>query len=110
MVCTYTADKGYWKPCYGKGSGGTGESYKGEILGYMLDRIAGFYHTCAVGAYHFQRNNMLTLASTLAQVRGGAATTIDTARHSTAMERDCVLSTKRRRLKAAEKLMGDVER
>eukprot|EP01094_Clydonella_sp_ATCC50884_P013277 TRINITY_DN2355_c0_g1_i1.p1 TRINITY_DN2355_c0_g1~~TRINITY_DN2355_c0_g1_i1.p1 ORF type:complete len:576 (-),score=172.77 TRINITY_DN2355_c0_g1_i1:285-1979(-) len=61
---------GYWKPCYGKGSGGTSESYKGEILSALFDRLAGFYRTCAVGAYYFPKAKMMSLAADLAKISG----------------------------------------
>jgi hypothetical protein len=61
MRC-YLADntKAYWKPCYGNAA--SSESYQGEVLATIMDRMAGFYRTCAVAAVSIPASKLRSLA------------------------------------------------
>eukprot|EP01094_Clydonella_sp_ATCC50884_P006239 TRINITY_DN1530_c0_g1_i1.p1 TRINITY_DN1530_c0_g1~~TRINITY_DN1530_c0_g1_i1.p1 ORF type:complete len:481 (-),score=180.72 TRINITY_DN1530_c0_g1_i1:200-1642(-) len=54
---------GYWKPCYGTTD--TSESYKGEVMGSILDKLAAFYRTPSVAAVYYSRERLLELADAI---------------------------------------------
>lgn len=56
--------KGYWKPCAEGDLKSNRESYKGEVLAFLIDRLLGFYRTPAVVPRTFSERELMALANT----------------------------------------------